>query len=146
MLAAPAAARHTHPTPTPSPTPVPPADPAVTALARRAFVLAQAGQLDKKIMTPEFRENSTDQVLAQNSEQLGTLGALTNMLYLGPLQVAGLPAGVHAYLYKMLCSNGSIYEQLYVGAGDKIEGEVFRDTLATPTPGSTDTPIETATP
>jgi hypothetical protein len=149
LLAAPAAAHRPRATPTPSPTPVPPADPAVTSLARRAFVLAQAGQLDKRIMTPEFQANSTDQELDTNSEQLGTLGALTGMEYLGPVDVEGLPAGAHAYLYKMLCANGSIYEQIFVDQHGKIAGEQFRDTLATPTPAPTDTPeapLEDATP
>lgn len=100
-------------------------------------------------MTPEFRANSTDEELNTNAEQLGTLGALTGMEYLGPVAVEGLPEHAHAYLYKMLCSNGTVYEQIYVDQRGRIAGEQFRDTLATPTPAPTDTPdlpIETSTP
>jgi hypothetical protein len=110
-------------------------------------VLAQAGQLDKRIMTAGFVASSTDQVLTQNSEQLATFGALTGLEYLGPVDVEGLPPGAHAYLYKMICANGTVYEQLYIDVHGKIAGEQIRDTLATPSPvpASTDTPLETAT-
>jgi hypothetical protein len=100
-------------------------------------------------MTPEFAANSTNEVLTQNSEQLGSLGALTGMQYLGPVAAEGLPEGARVYLYKMLCANGSIYEQLYVDGRGRIAGEQFRDTLATPSPAPTDTPetpLESATP
>ncbi len=56
------------------------------------------------------------------------------MQYLGPLNIPDLPPGVGAYLYKMLCSNGSIYEQLVVDPTGKVAGIIFRDTLPTPVP------------
>lgn len=133
LCALPAFARP-HATPTPSPTPVPPADPAVTALVRREFVLRQAGQVDRSILNPQFRANLTSQQIQQLSTDLGPLGALTGTQYLGPVDVSGLPPGAHAYLYRMVCTNGSIFDQIFVDAHGKIAGEQFRDTLATPTP------------
>ncbi len=133
LAGAPALARR-HAPPTPSPTPVPPANPGVTMLARREFVLRQAGQIDGRFLTPQFRANMTQRQVEQVSEELGPLGALTGMQYLGPVSDPDLPAGAHAYLYKMICTNGSIYEQIFVDGHGKIAGELFRDTLATPTP------------
>jgi hypothetical protein len=133
-MAAPALARG-HATPTPSPTPVPPADPAITALARRAFVLEQAGIIDEKIITPSLKARMTPEVVGHNAQLLAAAGALKSMTYLGPIStITGpLPAGVQPYLYKMICANGIMYEQIDV-VGGKIAGEQFSDTLATPTP------------
>ena len=106
----------------------------MTALVRREFVLRQAGQIDRNILAAEFRANLTSDRVQQISNDLGPLGALTDAQYLGPVELSDLPAGAHAYLYHMICTNGSVYDQTFIDAHGKIAGEQFRDTLATPTP------------
>lgn len=125
---------HPHATPTPSPTPVPPADPAVTLVARRQFVAWQAGKIDRAQYTAELSAQTDDAKVQQASQDLGSLGALTGTQYLGPLEIPDLPSGVHVYLYRMLCTNGSIYEQLALNGQGKIAGIIFRDTIPTPGP------------
>jgi hypothetical protein len=56
------------------------------------------------------------------------------MNYLGPLSIPNLPPGVNVYLYQMLCSDGSIYEQLVLDPTGKVAGIIFRDTIPTPAP------------
>lgn len=133
LFAVPVQARR-HAPPTPSPTPIPPANPAVTHLARRQFVLWQAGRVDRSEYTVALNAQIDDAKIQQTSAGLGSLGALVGMQYLGPVSIAGAPAGVTAYLYKMLCNNGSIYEQMVLDPTGKITGLAFRDTLAAPTP------------
>lgn len=133
LIATPAQARR-HAPPTPSPTPIPPADPAVTQVARRQFVMWQAGRIDRAEYTAQLSAQTDDQRVQQASLDLGTLGALDSVQYLGPLNIPNLPPGVNAYLYKMLCSNGSIYEQLVLDPAGKVAGIIFRDTIPTPAP------------
>ncbi|HUY40804.1 MAG TPA: hypothetical protein VMV82_04470 [Candidatus Dormibacteraeota bacterium] len=123
-----------HAPPTPSPTPVPPANPVVTQMARRQFVLWQAGRIDRTEYTASLSAQIDDAKVQQTSTDLGALGALLGLQYLGPVPIPGIPPGAGVYLYKMNCSNGSIYEQLALDASGKVAGIVFRDTLATPTP------------
>ena len=133
LSGAPAQARH-HAPPTPSPTPVPPADPVVTQIATRQFVSWQAGRIDRAGYTASLSAQTDDQKVQQASTDLGALGALESVQYLGPLAIANLPAGVNVYLYKMLCTDGFIYEQIALDASGKIAGLIFRDTIPTPAP------------
>ncbi|HEY9086349.1 MAG TPA: hypothetical protein VIN40_10515, partial [Candidatus Tyrphobacter sp.] len=94
LIATPAQARHQAP-PTPSPTPIPPADPAVTRMARRQFVMWQAGRIDRAEYTAELSAQIDDAKIEQNSVQLGALGALIDVRYLGPLPNLGLPPGAN---------------------------------------------------
>lgn len=125
---------HDRATPTPSPTPPPPADPAVTLAARRQFVAWQAGSIDRAEYSAQLSAETDDAKVQQASTDLGALGALTGVQYMGPLDIPNLPPGVHVYLYKMLCTQGSIYEQLALDARGKIAGIIFRDTIPTPGP------------
>ncbi|HEY9084540.1 MAG TPA: hypothetical protein VIN40_01160, partial [Candidatus Tyrphobacter sp.] len=107
---------------------------AVTRMARRQFVMWQAGRIDRAEYTAALSAQIDDAKIQQNSVELGALGALIGVRYLGPLPNLGLPPGANAYLYQMLCSNGSIYEQLDLDPTGKVGGIVFRDTLPTPPP------------
>jgi hypothetical protein len=134
LCVAPALARR-HATPTPSPTPIPAADPAVTTIAKREFVTRQAGIVDRTRLTTEYNTRLTAAELERESQLLGPFGALTSVEYLGPIAVPpGSPAGYDAYLYKMTCTNGTIYERLLLDAGGKIADEVFSDTETIPGP------------
>lgn len=135
LCAAPALARRHTATPTPAPTPIPPADPAVTAIARREFVTRQAGVVDRGRLTTEYNTRLTAAELEHESELLGPFGALVGITYLGPIDVpSGTPPTYHAYLYKMICTNGVIYERLLLDPGGKVADEVYSDTEAIPTP------------
>lgn len=127
---------HPHASPTPSPTPVPPADPAVTTIARRQFVAWQAGRIDRAQYTAGLNAQIPDAKIEQTATDLGALGALNSLVYLGPRDsnYDDLPPGVHVYLYQMLCANGSIYEQLTLDASDKVAGIIFASTPPTPSP------------
>lgn len=115
---------------------MPPADPAVTAIARRQFVSWQAGQIDRAQYTASLSSQIPDSKLEQNAASLGTLGALNSINYFGPRDslYGTLPPGVHVYLYQMVCSNGSIYEQLTLDQNGKVAGIEFTDTIPTPAP------------
>lgn len=106
----------------------------MTLVARRQFVAWQAGHIDRAQYSTTLSASTDDAKVEQASVQLGSLGALTGVEYLGPLDVPDLPAGVTVYLYKMICSSGSIYEQLALDSRGKIQGIVFRDTIPTPGP------------
>ncbi len=134
FVTSPVQARRHAPPPTPSPTPVPAANPAVTQMARRQFVLWQAGRIDRAEYTASLSAQIDDAKIQQTSTDLGALGALIGMQYLGPVAVPNIPPGAGVYLYKMNCSDGSIYEQLALDASGKVAGIVFRSTLATPSP------------
>lgn len=127
---------HPRPTPSPSPTPPPPANPVVTMVARRQFVAWQAGHINRADYAPALSARTDDAKVEQSSIQLGALGALQSTQYLGPLSIYDTPADVTVYLYKMLCSNGFIFEQLALDGRGKIEGIVFRDTIPTPGPSA----------
>jgi hypothetical protein len=125
---------HASPTPTPSPTPPPPADPAVTLVARRQFVAWQAGHINRRDYSATLSAQTDDAKVQQSSVELGQLGALQSMQYLGPITFYATPSGTTVYLYKMVCANGFIYEQLALDPRHTIQGIVFRDTIPTPAP------------
>lgn len=115
---------------------MPPANPAVTLIARRQFVAWQAGRIDRVQYTPALNAQTPDSKVEESSATLGTLGALSGVQYLGPRDsvYGDLPPGVHVYLYQMICSNGSIYEQLTLDPNDRVAGIIFTDTIPTPSP------------
>ena len=96
----------------------------------------QAGQIDRSRYTASLSAQIPDSKVEQNAASLGTLGALHGVVYLGPRDslFPTLPPGVHVYLYQMLCSNGSIYEQLTLDPSGKVAGIEFTDTIPTPQP------------
>ncbi len=105
-------------------------------MARRQFVSWQAGEIDRAQYTAALSAQIPDSKLQENASNLGTLGALNSIVYLGPRDsvYATLPPGVHVYLYRMICSNGSIYEQLTLDQNGKVAGIEFTDTIPTPPP------------
>lgn len=125
-----AAGARPHPTPTPSATPSPPPeDMTVTRVARREFVAWVAGNLDHSRYTDDLNRKITTEKLTQVSTALGKLGAFIRSEYLGPIAIDGAPAGIHGYLYRMFCSQGTVYEQLILDSSGKVAGILFRDKI-----------------
>jgi hypothetical protein len=127
-------------TPTPSPTPSPVADPAITKLARQQFVQWQAGTVNKSVYAQQVLDKLTDEKITQTSQALGALGALTDVVYLGPWISPDFPPGARGYAYQMLCSSGKIYLWLALDAQGKIATILFKNRLdvetVTPAPSA----------
>jgi hypothetical protein len=125
----PASAR-SKPTPTPTATPTPPPeDPAVTTIARHEFVAWQAGIVDKSRYTPEMQAKMSDDQVAQTSKNLGLVGALEKIDWVGFYPPPPDIPGGRAYLYHMVCSNKAVYELLTIAPDGKIAGIAFRDSI-----------------
>jgi hypothetical protein len=135
-LAAPGLSR-THATPTPAPTPTPVADPAITKLARQQFVQWQAGTINKSLYAQQVLDKLTDEKIAQTSNGLGQLGALTEAVYLGRWISASFPTGARGYFYQMRCTSGNVYLWLALDPTGKIATILFTNRLdeETVTPG-----------
>lgn len=122
-----------HPTPAPSASPTPPPeDPAVGRIARREFVAWQAGNIDRTRYAPQTSAKLSDATINHVATGLGRLGAFVRSEYLGPIPVdADAPKGINAYLYRMFCTNGTVYERLVIDGSGKVAGIVFMDKLPT---------------
>jgi hypothetical protein len=119
-----------HPSPTPSatPTPVPPPEePAVAIIARREFVTWQAGIVDKSRYAPYLQTQITDDQVAQTSKALSGVGALQRTEWLGLYAAPPDVPGGKAYVYRMICSNHTVYEVLTLTPDHKVAGIQFRD-------------------
>jgi hypothetical protein len=117
------------PAPAPSPSP-PPEDPAVTLVARREFVAWQAGVVDRSHYSSKT-EGLTQQKIDDTSHALSQYGALIRVQWMGPLAIQDGPPGVKGYVYKMICTGGSLYEYLTMGSDGKVDGVIFRDKAPT---------------
>lgn len=127
-LAAPSLSRP-HATPTPSPTPAPIADPAITKLARQQFVSWQAGIINKNLYAERVLDKLTDAKISDTSTALAQLGALTDVVYLGPWISPDFPPGARGYAYQMRCTSGNIYLWLALDAEGKIATILFKNRL-----------------
>ncbi len=145
-LALPAIAQaRPHPTPTPIPTPTPVADPAVTKVARQQFLAWQIGTIDRSLYAAQLVPKLTDAKIKDVSAHVAPLGALQHVVYLGPFVGQGFPPGAHGYIYKMICTNGTLYQWMILDASGKIATIFFRDTmtvetLTRPAPAATRSP------
>jgi hypothetical protein len=110
-----------HGTPTPSPTPPPVADPAVTKIARQQFVQWQAGVVNKSLYLPELVPKLTDAKIAQTSQLLAQLGALTDVVYVGRWINPDFPEGTKGYIYQMKCISGNVYQWMAIDAQGKLD-------------------------
>ena len=132
-----------HSTPTPSPTPAPIADPAITKLARQQFVQWQAGTINKSLYAQQVLDKLDDTKIADTSKALGQLGALMDVVYLGPWIAPDFPPGARGYAFQMRCSSGNIYLWLALDAQGKIATILFKNRLdvetVTPAPSPTPT-------
>ena len=115
------------PTPTATPTP-PPEDATITQIARREFVAWQAGVVDLSHYASPTQAKLLPAKIADTSKALGTLGSLIKTEWVGPAVLEDTPDGVRGYVYRMVCTNASVYEILTLENG-KIDGIVFRDKL-----------------
>ncbi len=126
LATAPSAARP-HSTPTPQPTPSPIADPAITKLARQQFVQWQAGAINKSLYAQQVLDKVDDAKIADTSKALGQLGALIDVVYIGPWVAPDFPAGARGYIYQMRCTSGNIYLWLALDAQGKIATILFKN-------------------
>jgi hypothetical protein len=113
------------PTPTPTPTPLPPENPAITVIARHEFVSWQAGVVNKDHYVKAASDTLTDDALTHMSQALSGLGALVRVEWYGNFNIIGAPPGVVGYSYRMICSNGAIFEQLMIEPDGKIDSINF---------------------
>jgi hypothetical protein len=127
VLAAPAAARRATPTPSPSPTPV--ADPAMTKLATQQFVQWQAGVINKNLYAQQVLDKLNDAKISDTSHALGQLGALTEVVFIGPWIDPSFPPGARGYIYQMRCADGNIYLWLALDPQGKIATIFFKNRL-----------------
>jgi hypothetical protein len=118
------------PTPAPIATPLPPEDPAITAIARKQFVLWQAGVISRDGYTDEMNQLVTPDKLAETSKELGHLGGLLHAVWAGPASADDVPQGSKTYVYHMVCSDGAVYMEFSIEPTGKIAGMLFRDDLA----------------
>lgn len=130
-----------HPTPSPSPTPI--ADPAITLLARQQFVSWQAGVVNKKLYAAQVLAKLTDAKIADTSQALGHLGAMTDAVYIGPWADPSFPAGARGYIYQMRCVEGNIYLWLAIDPAGKIATIFFHNRLDVETVTATPSPRPT---
>ncbi len=121
-----AATRHT---PAPAATPLPPEDPVATKVARQQFVAWQIGSIDRTGYTDELSALASPDQVASTSKALLQLGSLQKPEWAGFRLVEGVPPGSKTYLYKMLCSLGSVFMQFSITKEGKLAGIIFRDNL-----------------
>jgi hypothetical protein len=140
LASAPPSWGRTHATPTPSPAP-PIADPAITKIARQQFVQWQAGTVNKSLYAAQLQTQLTDAKIADTSKKLGDLGALDDMVFIGPWVNPDFPADVHGYIYQMRCVSGNVYLWLALDGRGKIATLFFKNRLdvenVTPSPSAT---------
>ena len=125
----PAAARP-HPTPTATPTPLPLEDPAISKIALGQFLAWQIGKVDRRRYTDAVDAMMTPDTIAAAARDLVSLGALQRVVWEGPSVAQGVPAGSKAYLYLVICSDGQVYMQFFIGPDGKLASIVFRKTLS----------------
>lgn len=121
------------PAPTPAPTPTPVADPAVTRVARQQFLAWQIGAIDPTLYAAPLIPKLTPAKIKDVSNHVAPLGALINVVYIGPFIGQGIPASAHGYIYRMDCTNGNLYQWMIIDAQGKIASIFFRDKLTTET-------------
>jgi hypothetical protein len=121
------------PAPTPSPTPTPVADPAITKIARQQFVAWQAGTVNRSAYDPGVQAKLSQDKIDDVSRRLGTLGPLTDTVYIGPLITSDLPPNAHGYIYQMVCREGAVYLWMILDGQGKIATIFFKDKLTTET-------------
>ncbi len=119
-----------NPTPSSAATPsLPPEDPGVTKVVRREFVSWQAGNVDLTRYSDSARTQISADKIATTSKNLALLGALERVEYVEPVAFDNQPTGDRAFIYRMTCTQGIVYEQIVLDAQGKVTGIVFRDKM-----------------
>ena len=117
------------PTPTPAPTPTPVAAPRIVAAARREFLAWQLGSIDPTHYIGPLAVAATPARVKQTSKELGNLGALDHLVYLGLVRDGSFPGGGIAHLFRVICSNGHVYEEIALDKAGLVRGILFRGSL-----------------
>ena len=117
------------PTPSSAPTPTPVAAPRIVIAARREFLAWQLGSIDPTHYIGPLAVAASPARVKQTSRELGHLGALDHLVYLGLVRDASFPGGGVSHLFRVICSNGRVYEEIALTKAGLIRGILFRDSL-----------------
>ena len=117
------------PAPTPAPTPTPVAAPRIVNAARREFLAWQLGSIDPTHYVGSLAVEATPARVKVTSRELGHLGALDHLVYLGLVRDGSFPGGGVAHLFRAICSNGKVYEEIALTKAGLVRGILFRDSL-----------------
>lgn len=98
----------------------------------------QAGIINEHLYSSQVLAKLSDAKIADTSKALGQLGALTDVVFIGPWVDASFPAGARGYIYQMRCVEGNVYLWLALDPSGKIATIFFKNRLdvetITPTP------------
>jgi hypothetical protein len=119
-----------HPAPVATATPLPPEDPAITLIARKQFVAWQSGSVKRELYSDQMNALMDPKLVNDTSKGLAQLGGLLQTVWAGPAVPASLPPGSKAYLYHMICSNGSVYMEFAIDPTGKFGSMLFRENLS----------------
>ncbi len=117
------------PAPTPAPTPTPVAAPRIVNAARREFLAWQLGSIDPTHYIGPLAAAATPARVKVTSVELGRLGALDHLVYRGLVRDGSFPGGGVAHLFRVICANGRVYEEIALTKAGLVRGILFRDTL-----------------
>ncbi len=124
-----------HATPTPAPTPnAAPENQRATAIARREFIAWQLGVVNHAHYNADFAALLTPEKVAKTANELSSLGALQNVVWVGYLSDPDIANGQPVYLYHMICAGGAVYAEFGFDTDGKVAGVLFRDVLPTIAP------------
>ncbi len=112
-----------------APTPTPVAAPRIVDAARREFLAWQLGSIDPTHYVGPLAVEATPARVKVTSRELGHLGALDHLVYLGLVRDGSFPGGGIAHLFRAICSNGRVYEEIALTKAGLVRGILFRDTL-----------------
>jgi hypothetical protein len=129
LVVPPAGVAKSHATPTPAPTQAPVDDPAITKLARQQFVDWQAATLNKSLYASRVLPQLTAEKVTDTSKALAQLGALNDMVFIGPWINPDFPPGSRGFIYQMRCSEGNVYLWLALDPAGKIATIFFKNRL-----------------
>ena len=85
--------------------------------------------MNKSLYAQQVLDKLTDQKIAQTATALAQLGALTDVVYLGPWISQDFPPGARGYVFQMRCVSGNIYLWLALDAEGKIATILFKNRL-----------------
>jgi hypothetical protein len=99
----------------------PDTDPQATRLLRRTLVSLAAGKIPAKTLTPQMQSVLTPETIAQSSQSLASLGALTTISFLSRTEQSGLKS----YRYRAVYGTTPVIFQMALTQDSKIAGLSF---------------------
>jgi hypothetical protein len=105
----------------PIPSPKPTAeDPKIHKLAVQQFLAWQTGAIDRDLYSERVNGELTDDLMDKGTKTLANLGPLQNVQFQG----ISAARGANLYVYKMVCSRGTIQMDFSIDPDGKI-GLIF---------------------